>query len=144
MVDWQRDSEKTEVAVSHETQKSIFNWSEQTFGPNSALATATRMNVEVAELLSDLGGHQDLLLSQLLTANNAIAEALSMRANYLQAEGLISDRTPNGKECADVQVILFQVAERCGIDLQSSTDAKMAVNRGRTWKLTAGGRFQHT
>jgi len=139
-------SEKSLVALTagDEDQKSIFNWSEQTFGPNSALATATRMNIEVAELLSDLGGHQDVLLSQLLFANNAIAEALSVRANYLQAEGLISDRTPNGKECADVLVILFQVAERCGIDLRASTNEKMRVNRARTWKLTLGGRFQHT
>lgn len=127
-----------------ETQKSIFEWSEQTFGPNSALATATRMNIEVAELLSDLGADQDAQLSQLLVANNAIAEALSVRANYLQSRGRISNCNPNGKECADVQVILLQVAERCGIDLQSATDAKMAVNRDRTWKLTAGGRYQHT
>lgn len=130
--------------MSSETQQSIFSWSEETFGSSSALATATRMNVEVAELLSDLGGHQDLILSQLLAANNAIAEALSIRANYLEARGLLADRTPNGKECADVQVILYQVAERCNIKLSKETDEKMLVNRARSWKRNSGGRFQHT
>lgn len=127
-----------------ETQQSINDWSVETFGLSSALTTATRMNVEVAELLSDLGGHQDVLLSQLLAANNAIAEALSIRANYLEANGLLADRTPNGKECPDVAVILFQVAARCGVDLLPAVDEKMRINRARNWKLTAGGRYQHT
>jgi hypothetical protein len=127
-----------------ETQQSICRWGVDTFGVGSALATATRMNVEVAELLSDLGGHQDQLLSDLLTANNSIAEALSNRANWLEGQGLLADRTPNGKECADIQVVLYQVAERCNVILHEATDEKMAVNRARQWKLTRGGRFQHT
>lgn len=127
-----------------ETQRSICNWGTETFGVSgSALGTATRMNVEVAELLADLGGVVDPLLDDLLRCNNALAEAISNRANALEREGLLPDRTPNGKECADVQIILFQVAERCGLKLTEETDRKMAVNRARTWRLLPTGRFQH-
>lgn len=129
----------------NETQRSICDWGLETFGVSgSALTTATRMNVEVAELLTDLGGVVDPLLDDLLRANNALAEAISNRANALEREGLLPDRSPNGKECCDVQVILYQVAERCGLKLAEETDRKMAINRARTWRRLPTGRFQHT
>lgn len=128
-----------------ENQETIDEWGRTTFGLHHALTHATRMNIEVAELLSQLGtaSSEDLVLDRLLRLNIEVAELLSQRANLLQDENRLTTPQVDGKECADVLVVLYQVAAALGADLHAEVDAKMQVNRARTWSKTEDGRYQH-
>lgn len=104
-----------------ETQRSITEWAEQTFGPSHPAVIASRMNVEVAELVSGL-------------STVARLEVSDIDPNTLDALR---------EECADVGVMLFQVCEKLGVDLQTAINYKMAVNRSRSWAKTPSGHYQH-
>lgn len=107
------------------------------------------MNVEVTELLTDLGEGVDPLLDHLLKANMQLAEALCSRVNELTSRALETKhpfRNPGaarGKECPDILIVLYGVAGSCGIELLPATDDKMDINEKRKWGKLASGRFQH-
>lgn len=106
-----------------ETQQTISTWGRETFGKNKPLALATRMNVEVAELVNALNNLQE--------AKNrpwAIRKAMASAALM---------------ECADVYIMLAQVAQALGGDLSKYVDLKMEINRRRQWVQTATGKMQH-
>lgn len=46
-------------------------------------------------------------------------------------------------ECADLNVMLRQIAERLGVDLNEITDQKMDINESRTWAKGKDGSFRH-
>lgn len=46
-------------------------------------------------------------------------------------------------ECADVYIVLCQLPDLCGYDLEGLVNQKMAVNRARTWKTDGRGTGQH-
>lgn len=46
-------------------------------------------------------------------------------------------------EVADVVIVLQRLATRLGIDLWAEVERKMAINRGRTWKLDSTGHGYH-
>lgn len=107
-------------------QASIAQWGRETFGngnaPPPADAIAARMNVEVAELLNGLA------------AIRFTAPGSQDRAELIQELGT---------ECADVGIMLVQVADALGVDLESAMAAKMEINRARSWGRTASGKVQH-
>jgi hypothetical protein len=131
------------------SQERIHAWARATFGPSTAMDQAARMNVEVTELLTDLGDGVDPLLDALLKANMQMAEAISARVHQLTAQALPPDhqfRSPGaarGKEAPDILVMVYQVASMCGVPLLKATDAKMDINEKRTWVKLASGRHQH-
>lgn len=95
-----------------ETQKTICDWAEETFGPAPSLARiAARANEEMAELLR---------------------HATSGQAGEKLVE-----------EAADVVIILYRIAENCGLDLLAAVDEKMVVNRAREWRLDKTGHGYH-
>lgn len=104
-----------------ETQETISAWGRKTFGEPDALAIGARMNCEVAELLVALRNVRD---------TDQGPEALLCREEAV-------------KECGDVYIMLVQVADALGVDLQAVVEAKMMVNRDRTWGKTASGKVQH-
>lgn len=107
-------------------QESIARWGRETFGhgdlPAPAMPIAARMNVEVAELLNGLAALQ--LLPPDAPERAAILD--NLRA-----------------ECADVGIMLVQVADALEGDLEAEMIAKMEINRARTWGRTASGKVQH-
>lgn len=107
-------------------QQSIAQWGRETFGhPGEVpppLPIATRMNVEVAELLNGLA---ELDKVPLLTREHETMTA-SVAA-----------------ECADVAIMLVQVADALGVDLEEEIAAKMQINRARAWARGANGKVQH-
>jgi hypothetical protein len=103
-----------------ETPETITQWAVDTFGNPPPIAVATRMNCEVAELLVGLAN----------LSPEEVAEG-SPRVTALQ------------QECADVYIMLAQIAETLQIELQAVVDYKMGVNRRRNWARTDTGRFQH-
>ncbi len=104
-------------------------WGRETFddtsgpsGPRRAQRIAGRMNVEVAELLDGF---------------NALPDAAPGSEDYRERiHGL-------GMECADVAIMLVQVAEELGVCLDTYLQLKMIINRKRTWEQLANGRVQH-
>lgn len=133
--------------MTTETQETITIWGLATFGVNPAMGMASRMNVEVAELLEKCAG-PDQHLQDLCKAAVRLAEAISARQHELEAQGGVAYDQPYDvegalDECADVHIVLTQVASILGGDLQDRVDAKMKINRARTWKKVEGGRHQH-
>lgn len=104
-----------------ETQETISAWGRKTFGEPDALAIGARMNCEVAELLVALRNVRD---------TDQGPEAILCREEAV-------------KECGDVYIMLVQVADALGADLQAVVEAKMMVNRDRSWGKTASGKVQH-
>lgn len=104
-----------------ETQESITRWADDTFGPKHPAEVAARMNVEVAELVAGL-------------ATVAAVPVEDMDPELVQELQ---------KECADVFIMLAQVAEKLNVDLQTVVDYKMSVNRRRNWTKSPSGKMQH-
>lgn len=100
-------------------QQLIAEWGVRTFGKAEARDIATRMNAEVAELLIGL---------------NHIPPAGLDREEAIKALGM---------ECADIGIMLVQVAARLGIDLETFMEQKMEINRNRKWGVQANGKVQH-
>lgn len=53
------------------------------------------------------------------------------------------DKDKIANECADVFIVLCQVAEFVGADLQEAINRKMEKNRNRKWAITGEGVGQH-
>mgnify|MGYP001398705718 CR=1 FL=1 len=104
-----------------ETQETITAWADDTFGPKHPAEVAARMSVEVAELVAGLA----------TVANVPVEEMDPELVQELQ------------KECADVFIMLAQVAEKLNVDLQTVVDFKMGVNRNRSWERNQTGKMQH-
>ena len=104
-----------------ETQESITRWADDTFGVKHPAEVAARMNVEVAELVAGL-------------ATVAAVPVADMDPELVQELQ---------KECADVFIMLAQVAEKLNVDLQTVVDFKMGVNRNRAWGRSPSGKMQH-
>ncbi|QVJ12938.1 hypothetical protein [Pseudomonas phage PSA20] len=107
--------------MSNETQESITRWSDETFGAKHPAEVAARMNVEVAELVAGL-------------ATVAAVPVADMDPELVQELQ---------KECADVFIMLAQVAEKLDVDLQTVVNYKMGVNRRRNWTRSPSGKMQH-
>lgn len=108
--------------MRQETQETITEWAETTFGPNHPAVIASRMSVEVAELVSGLSTVAHLPVEDI--------DPETLQALHL--------------EIGDVEVMLRQVAEKLQVDIDTVVDYKMSVNRNRNWGRTASGHFQHT
>ena len=53
------------------------------------------------------------------------------------------DLAEAGREAADVAILLHRLVALAGMDLADEVDAKMAINRARTWKATGDGTGGH-
>ena len=53
------------------------------------------------------------------------------------------DHAEAGREAADVVILLHRLAAIAGMDLNDQVDAKMEINRARTWKVTGDGTGSH-
>ena len=104
-----------------ETQESITRWADDTFGTKHPAEVAARMNVEVAELVAGLA----------TVAAVPVAGMDQELVHELQ------------KECADVFIMLAQVAEKLNVDLPTVVNYKMDVNRNRAWGRSPTGKMQH-
>ena len=60
-------------------------------------------------------------------------------------EALVTNQPPKKivQECADVKIVLCQIPERLGYNLQDAVDRKMKINRSRKWKTAGDGTGQH-
>lgn len=74
---------------------------------------------------------------------------VATRANEEMAELLralsIDDNHPEtGEELADLQIILWRLADKMGLDIRTEVDRKMATNRKRHWERDGSGHGYHT
>ncbi len=53
------------------------------------------------------------------------------------------DLAEAGREAADVVILLHRLAALAGMDLSEQVDAKMAINRARTWRAAGDGTGGH-
>lgn len=97
-----------------ETQKTICDWANKTFGyPKSLEVVIDRMINEVEELKI---------------------------IDYRKDE---SDLQKIADECADIYITLVRVIDTIGFDLQSCVNHKMQINRARKWKSNGDGTGKH-
>lgn len=130
----------------NETQMTVTEWGTETFGHgHDAMGMAVRMNIEVAELLAELVGDNPEL-QDLVQSNIAASEALSKAYHAIPEDDPDARCLPSPRaasECADVLIVLWQVASRVGAMLVDEVNKKMAINRARQWKKLDSGRHQH-
>jgi len=98
-----------------ETQKSISDWARKTFGDPKINALSNKFCCEVDEL--------SLALKNVSSGE---FELLDIRA-----------------ELADCHILLVQIADYFGQNLNKCVDEKMNANRDRTWKISGDGVGQH-
>ncbi|MBB76579.1 MAG: hypothetical protein CMJ75_18900 [Planctomycetaceae bacterium] len=106
----------------NETQRSITDWSRETFGETKdPRLVFDRLDEEFDELRYEV---------------RKAGEASD------RGEDFIDDDIAS--EVADVGILLYQVAHSYGIDVHEAIDAKMKINRRRKWKTTGvAGIGQH-
>ena len=109
----QRNAAPLPTPPTRETQASISAWAEATFGPVGS-------NARVAA-----------------RANEEMAELL--RALTIDDTNFVAAI----EEAADVFIVLYRLAERLGVDIHAVIDAKMKVNRARTWVKDGLGCGKH-
>lgn len=124
-----------------ETQQSISEWGQHTFGkvkdPAVLVGRTFEEFSELLELLLPMEAAPRLKeVTDSLRARLRTPSTVLPASRNLEAE--ISD------ELADVMVVLLQAAESYGVDLLGAVDAKMVVNRARNWKTDMQGVGQHS
>lgn len=92
-----------------ENQETITRWSDETFGPIPPAAIARRMRLEVEELLE---GFDTIDGRETISGEQRLGLQI---------------------ECGDIYIMLCQVAEKLGANLQNIAEVKMSVNRERRW-----------
>lgn len=119
-----------------ETQQSIGQWARETFpgGEPMKARYGLRLLEEVVELCRAMGASPKEI-------HDTVYSGLPGGWDWL-----IRANEPHHKveeEFADVNITLKVAAEMWYADLDSKTDAKMAVNRARRWKANGDGTGYH-
>lgn len=117
-----------------ETQETINEWAEATFGPIDARGAFLRCADEFAELARVFG--LDGLAADMMFR---LQEARALPGRTLATE----DESKARIECADVLITLYRVAEVLRGDLHWGVDDKMKINRAREWRIVGPGIGQH-
>ncbi len=104
-----------------ETQSSITQWADETFGKIQDPKTAIKRLLEEVKEFTDYA--------------EAILE-LPGPPNALQQIDLV-------KEIADIIIVSYRLASIWNMDLQLNVDLKMSINRGRRWKKDGTGHGYH-
>jgi NTP pyrophosphatase (non-canonical NTP hydrolase) len=107
------------VAWTGENQRTINEWQVAMFKHVTPLQAFARLHKEFSELLT--------LLAYTPTNSSKHDEWAAKVA----------------PECADLYVVLCQLCNELGVDLQDEVNKKMAINRKRVWAKTKDGDFQH-
>lgn len=110
--------------MSTESQRSIVDWADWTFGPVEPLVAGSRAASEMKEFISRL----NIALSDQETEQPALP--------FAHFGELCS-------EAADVVICLYRMVAGMGSDLGREVDRKMAINRRRRWKSNGDGTGQH-
>ena len=155
-----------------ETQQSINEWVEVTFGPvGSHLRVATRANQEMAELLHALSAndrakaadetadvmivllrlaerlHFDLLahLEHPYDLGNPLESAASANKQLASLIAFLSLSTapPDPEHVVDIASTLMRLGSQCGCNIFAEIDNKMTINRNRVWELDGTGCGHH-
>ncbi|RCK44109.1 nucleotide pyrophosphohydrolase [Thalassospira profundimaris] len=72
-----------------------------------------------------------------------LVDRAMMEMQELRAAVAENDVTEVGRESADVMILLHRLVDQFGLDLQTQTDAKMAINRKRAWQSKGDGTGSH-
>lgn len=155
-----------------ETQKTITEWAEATFGKTTALDRLVRCNVEAAELISAIhnGASLDIIRSELADVYIIflqVREALGYREPVDLYDGIhgepeleaaelcerlgammttmLSRHAPRRypQQVFNIESCIKLIARSLSVDLQAAVDDKMRINRARSWQRLSSGRFQH-
>jgi hypothetical protein len=114
-----------------EDQESVAGWRNETFGRGPWGKVLGRLVEEMAELARHSGP-------------TAAADLISEAADWLKNYGSDGDVPEGvGSELADAQIVLYGLADSCGVPLAEATDAKMVLNRSREWRVDGPGLGQH-
>jgi NTP pyrophosphatase (non-canonical NTP hydrolase) len=120
-----------------ETQESVGQWAASTFpgGDPHSPRMALRILEEVVELCIAAGADRGEIVDRTIHAVNASLPA-----------GRAMDPRPDkvAEELADVDITMDAFAHSRGIDRQAEKDAKMIINRGRTWIAKGDGTGHHS
>jgi hypothetical protein len=154
-----------------ETQKSVADWCEQTFGPaRDARRVLVRANLEMAELLnaldtgapaekvaeeaadvlivlSRLGERHEVNLWVTVEETNSSTGwaflANEKMADLLRVAAYGVHHTLPMLSVRELAHYLALLTSGLGVDLAEAIDRKMVVNRARAWKLDGTGCGQH-
>jgi NTP pyrophosphatase (non-canonical NTP hydrolase) len=74
----------------------------------------------------------------------SLAERARLELAELKEALIAKDADEAGREAADVVILLHRLMGVLGKDLQAEVDAKMAINRERTWASAGDGTGGHT
>jgi NTP pyrophosphatase (non-canonical NTP hydrolase) len=106
------------------------NWKEE----HMSLGLIQQMAWEIAEAQGQHKGLETLSArDQLLIRCALLHGEVSEIADRAKKQGVSDSRTALAEECADVCILLAELAEQFDIDLETAVMAKMTVNRNRPY-----------
>jgi NTP pyrophosphatase (non-canonical NTP hydrolase) len=74
---------------------------------------------------------------------SALVARARLELDELEQAVAASDIDEIGREAADVVILLHRLVALSGMDLAEQVDAKMEVNRARTWRAAGDGTGGH-
>lgn len=138
-VDWRA---RAMAAERRETSASIAAWQNETFGPATTdLKRVMKTWAMISNAMSAVAWETDLSVSRPnLSRAIRAAEELAELIELLSA----SDDDPKApREVADIDIVLRGIDAAHGVERSEQVDAKMVINRARTWHVTGDGHGQH-
>jgi NTP pyrophosphatase (non-canonical NTP hydrolase) len=97
------------------------------------------MATETSKSICDWG---DATFGEVRDLSALVARARGELDELAQAVA-IGDLAEVGREASDVVILLHRLVALAGMDLNEQVDAKMAVNRARTWRAAGDGTGGH-
>lgn len=95
--------------------------------------------------LNSLTAEVDLWVSRILPGRDSFDTAIKMVDECSELlHALHHDEGNVAGECADVLILLLDVAMLNGVDLQAAFEEKMEINRNRSWKQKQGTLIHET
>ena len=127
-----------------EDQGTVSRWAEETFGAVNGKQSDSLQRLRDAVERIEHAGNEICLHPNIPGGNLRVAVRALEEMAELVEKLVRNDNDPLARpEIADVHIILCRLSDRLGGDMLADVDAKMAINRRRTWKADGTGHGYH-
>ena len=115
----------------------IIVWQRQTFPNTTVRGTLRHLGQEIIEFLAAYS----MTIPAMSFEGTKLLEIMQTKLNKELKSDYTAKNVPD--ELADIQILLIQLADTCGVNLAQALEAKMKQNNIRRWTLDENEIAQH-
>jgi len=125
----------------------IIVWQRQTFPNTTVSGTLRHLGQELIEFLAAYHFHiapTSLIKDRIDYESNVLLRIMNDKATKeISSISSYKDAKDMKEEIADIQILLIQLADTCGVNLSEALEAKMKKNNIRRWSIDENEIAQH-